>query len=58
MANFKTAWKDTAKTQNAYDQLMKLTMDGWNIDVYNVTFNRLAAAARWESDAQGTIARY
>ena len=58
VANFRTAWKDTAKTQNAYDQLMKLTMDGWNIDTYNVTFNRLAAAAGWESDAQGTIARY
>ena len=56
--NFKTAWKDTAKTQNAYDQLMKLTMDGWNINTYNVTFNRLAAAAGWESDAQGMIARY
>ena len=37
---------------------MKLTMEGWNIDTYNVTFNRLAAAAGWESDAQGTIARY
>ena len=39
VVNFKTAWKDTAKTQNTYDQIMKLTMDGWNIDVYNVTFN-------------------
>ena len=58
VVNFKTAWKDTAKTQNTYDQLMKLTMDGWNIDTYNVTFNRLAAAAGWELDAQGTIARY
>ena len=58
VVNFKTAWKDTAKTQNTYDQLMKLTMDGWNIDTYNVTFNRLAAAAGWELDAQGTITRY
>ena len=24
VANFKTAWKDTAKTQNTYDQLMKV----------------------------------
>ena len=56
--NFKTAWKDTAKTQNAYDQLMKLTMKGWNIDTYNVTFNWLTAATSWESDAQGTIAHY
>lgn len=58
VANFKTAWKDTAKTQNAYDQLMKLMMDSWNIDTYNITFNQLAAAAGWESDAQGTIAHY
>lgn len=58
MVNFKTAWKDTAKTQNAYNQLMKLTMEGWNINTYNITFNRLTAAAGWESDAQGTIARY
>ena len=58
VANFKTAWKDTAKLQTAYDQLMKLTMQAWDIDTYNVTFNRLAAAAGWESDAQGTIARY
>ena len=58
VVNFKTAWKDTAKLQMAYNQLMKLTMQAWDIDTYNVTFNRLATAAGWESDAQGTIARY
>ena len=56
--NFKSAWKDTSKVQTAYDKLMKLTMDGWDIDNYNITFNRLASAAGWEHDGQGTIARY
>ena len=56
--NFKTAWKDTSKAQTAYDKLMKLTMEGWDIDSYNVTFNRLASATGWEHDGQGTIARY
>ena len=56
--NFKTAWKDTSKVQTAYDKLMKLTMEGWDVDSYNVTFNRLASAAGWEHDGQGTIARY
>jgi len=57
-ANFKAAWRDTAKTQNAYDQLLKLTMQGNDIDTYTATFERLAAAAEWEPDAKGTIARY
>ena len=58
IGNFKTAWKDTSKVQTAYDKLMKLTMEGWDVDSYNVTFNRLASAAGWEHDGQGTIARY
>ena len=37
---------------------MKLTMEAWDINNYNVTFNRLASAAGWEHDGQGTIARY
>jgi hypothetical protein len=57
-AHFKSAWKDTAKTQNVYDQLMQLTMQGYDIDTYNATFERLASAAEWEPDAKGTIARY
>jgi hypothetical protein len=28
------------------------------IDTYNATFEQLAAAAEWEADAKGTIARY
>ena len=56
--NFKSAWKDTSKVQTTYDKLMKLTMEAWDIDNYNVTFNRLASAAGWEHDGQGTIARY
>ena len=37
-ANFRSAWHDTAKIQNVYDQLMKLTMQGYDINVYNATF--------------------
>jgi hypothetical protein len=55
---FKSAWGDTAKTQSAYDQLMKLSMKDLDVDTYNATFDRLAAAAEWEPDAKGTIARY
>jgi hypothetical protein len=52
-AAFQSAWKDTAKTQSAYDQLMKLQMKDLEIDTYNATFERLAAAAEWEPDAKG-----
>ena len=52
---FQDAWTDTSKKQNAYDQLMKLTMVGWDIDTYIATFDRLALAAGWELDAEGTI---
>jgi hypothetical protein len=55
---FQSAWKDTARTQSAYDQLMKLQMKDLEIDTYNAMFERLAAAAEWEPDAKGTIARY
>ena len=61
-AEFKTAfhdaWTDTSKKQNAYDQLMKLTMAGWDIDTYITTFERLALAAGWALDAEGTIVRF
>ena len=52
---FHDAWTDTSKKQNAYDQLMKLTMAGWDIDTYIATFERLALAAGWALDAKGTI---
>ena len=55
---FHDAWTDTSKKQNAYDQLMKLTMAGWDIDTYIATFERLALAARWALDAEGTIVRF
>jgi predicted ABC-class ATPase len=55
---FKAAWKDTARTQSAYDQLMRLAMRDLDIDTYTATFERLATAAEWEPDAKGTIARY
>ena len=52
---FQDAWMDTSKKQNAYDQLMKLTMTGWDIDTYIATFKRLALAAGWALTAEGTI---
>ena len=61
-AKFETAfhdtWTDTSKKQNAYNQLMKLTMMGWDIDTYIATFERLALAAGWALDAEGTIVRF
>jgi hypothetical protein len=57
-AHFKLAWKDTAKTQNTYNKLMRLTMQNYDIDTYNATFERLASAAEWEPNAKGTIACY
>ena len=55
---FQDAWMDTSKKQNAYDQLMKLTMVGWDIDTYIATFERLALAAGWALDAEGTIVHF
>ena len=55
---FHDAWTDTSKKQNAYDQLMKLTMAGWDIDTYIATFEWLALAAGWALDAEGTIVRF
>ena len=55
---FHDAWTDTSKKQNVYDQLMKLTMAGWDIDTYIATFERLALAAGWALDAEGTIVRF
>lgn len=54
-ANFKSAWKDKAKAQSAYNLLMKLEMENLNVDMYIATFKQLAATAEWESDAKGTI---
>ena len=55
---FHDAWMDTSKKQNAYDQLMKLTMAGWDIDTYIATFEQLALAAGWALNAEGTIVRF
>ena len=55
---FHNAWMDMSKKQNAYDQLMKLTMAGWDIDTYIATFEWLALAAGWALDAEGTIVRF
>jgi hypothetical protein len=57
-AAFQAVWTDTSKKQNTYDQLMKLTMQGWDIDTYVATFNRLALAAGWALDNKGTIMRF
>ena len=56
--SFLDAWTDTSKKQNAYDQLMRLTMNRWDIDTYIATFDRLALAARWDLDSEGTIAKF
>ncbi len=55
---FKTAWTDTHRSTNAYDQLLKLEMKDLDIDTYIATFERLAADVEWEADAKGTIARF
>ena len=55
---FHDAWTDTSKKQNAYDQLMKLTMTGWDIDTYIATFEQLALTAGWALNAEGTIVRF
>jgi hypothetical protein len=57
-SDFKSAWKDMARSASAYDQLMKLTMKDLDVDMYTATFECLAAAADWEPNAKGTIARY
>ena len=56
--SFLDAWTDTSKKQNAYDQLMRLTMNRWDIDTYIATFDRLALAAGWDLDSEGTIAKF
>ena len=55
---FLAAWTDTSKKQNAYDQLMHLTMNGWDVDTYIATFDRLTLAAGWDSNSEGTIAKF
>ena len=55
---FLAAWTDTSKKQNAYDQLMRLTMNGWDVDTYIATFDRLTLAAGWDQGSEGTIAKF
>ena len=55
---FLAAWTDTSKKQNAFDQLMRLTMNGWDVDTYIATFDRLTLAAGWDSNSEGTIAKF
>ena len=57
-AAFLAAWTDTSKKQNAFDQLMRLTMSGWDVDTYIATFDRLTAAAGWDLNSEGTIAKF
>lgn len=35
---FKNAWKDTTRSQSAYDQLINLCMKDLDIDMYTATF--------------------
>ena len=55
---FLAAWADTSKKQNAFDQLMRLTMNGWDVDTYIAMFDRLTLAAGWDSSLEGTIAKF
>ena len=55
---FLAAWTDTSKKQTAFNQLMRLTMNGWDVDTYIATFDRLTAAAGWDSNSEGTIAKF
>ena len=57
-AVFKSAWKDGAKVQSTYEQLMKLTMKELNIDGYIATFSHLAATAGWDPNTQRMINRF
>ena len=55
---FLAAWTDTSKKQNTFDQLMRLTMQGWDVDTYIATFDRLTLAVGWDSNSEGTIAKF
>ena len=55
---FLAAWTDTSKKQNAYDQLMRLTMNRWDVDTYIATFDRLTLAAGWDQNSEGMIAKF
>lgn len=44
---FCDTWTDTSKKQTAYDQLMKLTMTGWDINNYIANFEQLVLKAGW-----------
>jgi hypothetical protein len=57
-AVFQSAWTDTSKKQNVYNQLMKLTMNRWDIDTYIAMFKHLSLAAGWALDAEGMIVRF
>ena len=57
-AAFKSAWKDSERTQSAYEQLMKLTMKDLDVDSYIATFEQLAAAVKWDVSAEGTIDQF
>ena len=37
---------------------MRLTMNGWDVDTYIATFDRLTLAAEWDSNSEGTIAKF
>lgn len=37
---------------------MRLTMNGWDVDTYIATFDRLTLTAGWDSNSEGTIAKF
>jgi Retrotransposon gag protein len=52
--DFRRAFTDTARTQNAQHKLMALKMKGDKLDVYIAKFDHLSLEARWEPNAKGT----
>ena len=55
---FLAAWTDTSKKQNVFDQLMHLTMNGWDVDMYIAMFDHLTLAAGWDGNSEGMIAKF
>ena len=55
---FLTAWTNTSKKQNAYDQLMHLMVNRWDMDTYIAMFDHLTLATGWDSNSEGTITKF
>ena len=56
--DFKMAFTDTAKKEDAYQKLHDLKMKGEDIDTYNATFDNLCKRAKWDQDHPGVVDLY